>query len=100
VIFIWSTYPVYRPLPERHYHVVNKNFAEEYITTSEGVARQETCMELLFESQHPPKTLVLERTDDDRLRLVITLRKLGQETILEYFLDDQDRDRLALALGK
>jgi hypothetical protein len=57
-------------------------------------------MEPLFESEHSPKTLVLERTDDDRLRMVITLRKLGQETILEYFLDEQDRGRLALALGK
>ena len=46
-----------------------------------------------------PKTLVLERADDDRLRLMITLKKLGQETILEYFLDEQDRAQLALALG-
>lgn len=57
-------------------------------------------MDMLFESEHAPKTLVLERTDDDRLRMVITLKKLGQETILEYFLDEQDRGRLALALGK
>ena len=57
-------------------------------------------MDLLFETENQPKTLFLERTDDDRLRLVITLKKLGQETILEYFLDDQDRGRLALALGK
>jgi hypothetical protein len=56
-------------------------------------------MELLFESEHPPKTMVLERTDDDRLRLIITLKKLGQETVLEYFLDDQDREQLAQALG-
>ena len=57
-------------------------------------------MDMLFESEHAPKTLVLERTDDDRLRMVITLKKLGQETILEYFLDEEDRGRLALALGK
>ena len=57
-------------------------------------------MDLLFETENQPKTLFLERTDDDRLRLVITLKKLGQETILEYFLDEQDRGRLALALGK
>jgi hypothetical protein len=56
-------------------------------------------MELLFESEHPPKTMVLERTDDDRLRLIITLKKLGQETVLEYFLDDQDREQLAQVLN-
>jgi len=57
-------------------------------------------LKTLFESEHPPKTLVLESTDDGRLRLVVSLRKLGQETILEYFLDEQDKSGLMQALGK
>lgn len=56
-------------------------------------------METLFTSEHPPKTMELERTDDDRLRLVISLSKLGQTTILEYFLDDADVEALKKALA-
>lgn len=55
-------------------------------------------METLFQSEHPPKTMELERTDDGRLRLLITLKKLGQETILEYFLDEDDVNSLSEAL--
>ena len=57
-------------------------------------------METLFQSEHPPKTMDLERADDGRLRLVITLKKLGQETILEYFLDEDDANGLAKALSR
>ncbi|MCH8223899.1 MAG: hypothetical protein IH868_10875 [Chloroflexi bacterium] len=57
-------------------------------------------METLFQSEHPPKTMELERADDGRLRLVITLKKLGQETILEYFLDEDDANGLAKALSQ
>ncbi len=57
-------------------------------------------METLFQSEHPPKTMVLERTDDGGLRLIVTLKKLGQETILEYFLDEEDVTRLIEALGR
>ncbi len=56
-------------------------------------------METIFSSEHPPKTMVLERMDDDRLRLVISLSKLGQTTILEYFLDDADVEALKKALA-
>jgi hypothetical protein len=42
----------------------------------------------------------LERTEDGRLRLIVTLKKLGQETILEYFLDEEDVIRLIEALGR
>lgn len=56
-------------------------------------------MEKLFSSEHPPKTMELERTDDGRLRLVVSLSKLGQVTILEYFLDDDDVDALKKALA-
>ena len=34
-------------------------------------------METLFTTSREPKTLELENTDDGRLRLVITLKKLG-----------------------
>ena len=57
-------------------------------------------MERLFKSEHPPKTMVLERAEDGRLRLLITLKKLGQETILEYFLDEDDANGLAKALSR
>jgi len=57
-------------------------------------------METLFQSEHPPKTMELERTDDGRLRLIVTLKKLGQETVLEYFLDEEDVTRLTEALGR
>ena len=42
----------------------------------------------------------LERTDDGRLRVVIALKKLGQETVLEYFLDEDDVARLTEALSR
>lgn len=56
-------------------------------------------MEKLFSSEHPPKTMELERTDDGRLRLAVSLSKLGQVTILEYFRDDDDVDALKKALA-
>ena len=55
-------------------------------------------METIFSSEHPPKTMQIERTDDGQLRLVVSLSKLGQNTILEYFLDDADVDALKKAL--
>ncbi len=56
-------------------------------------------MEKLFSSEHPPKTMELERTDDGRLRLVVSLSKLGQNTMLEYFLDYDDVVALKKALA-
>jgi hypothetical protein len=56
-------------------------------------------METIFSSEHPPKTMEIERTDDGQLRLVVSLSKLGQNTILEYFLDDNDVDALKKALA-
>ena len=47
-----------------------------------------------------PKTLELERTDDGLLRLVVTIRKLGQITSLEYFLDTEQAELLSQALSK
>ena len=55
-------------------------------------------METLFESAHDPKTMTVERTDDGRLRVVISMKKLGQATMLEYFLDEDDVSGLKRAL--
>ena len=56
-------------------------------------------MEYLFQTSREPKTLELEKTDDGRLRLVITLSKLGVTTALEYFLDDDEANLLSRALA-
>lgn len=56
-------------------------------------------METIFLSEHSPKTMEIERTDEGKLRLIISLSKLGQNTILEYFLDDNDVDALKKALA-
>ena len=55
-------------------------------------------METLFQSAHDPKTMTLEKTDDGRLRVVIVLAKLGQATMLDYFLDEDDVRELKQAL--
>ena len=57
-------------------------------------------MENILNLSREPKTLELEKTDDGTLRLVITLKKLGQLTAMEYFLDQEDARKLAEALGR
>ncbi|MCH7498033.1 MAG: hypothetical protein IH971_09295 [Candidatus Marinimicrobia bacterium] len=57
-------------------------------------------VEQLFRTSHEPKTLELERTDDGRLRLLLTLKKLGYETKLEYFLDEEEAKQLSAALKR
>jgi len=57
-------------------------------------------METLFRTSREPKTLELEKTDDGRLRLLITLKKLGMVTMLEYFLDENEAHLLRAALQK
>ena len=57
-------------------------------------------MESLLAISREPKTLELEKTDDGRFRLVITLKKLGAVTALEYFLDQDDATSLREALSK
>ena len=57
-------------------------------------------MENILNLSREPKTLDLERTDDGTLRLVITLKKLGQVSAMEYFLDEEDAQKLAEALGR
>ncbi len=57
-------------------------------------------METLFRTSREPKTVELENTDDGRLRLLITLKKLGMVTMLEYFLDEKEAQQLSAALQK
>ncbi len=57
-------------------------------------------METLFRTSREPKTVELENTDDDRLRLLITLKKLGMVTTIEYFLDEIEAQQLSAALQK
>jgi hypothetical protein len=57
-------------------------------------------MQNILNLSREPKTLDLERADDGTLRLVITLKKLGQVSAMEYFLDGEDALKLAEALGR
>ena len=57
-------------------------------------------MEIIFESNHEPKKLQIEKTDDHKYRILITLKKLGAITALEYFLDAEEARLLSEALTK
>jgi hypothetical protein len=54
----------------------------------------------LYRTSRDPKTLELEKTDDDRYRIVITVKKLGAVTAVEYFLDQNEAKQLSEALTK
>ena len=54
----------------------------------------------VFELSHDPKTLELEEAADGRVRLVLTLSKLGQVTKLDFFLDADEARALATALTR
>jgi hypothetical protein len=56
--------------------------------------------ETLYKTFREPKTLELEKTDDDRYRIVITVKKLGAVTAVEYFLDQNEAQQLKEALTK
>ena len=56
-------------------------------------------MQRLIEIAHDPKVLELEKEDDGRLRLVLTLQKLGVVTKLDFFLTQPDAQALGRALG-
>ena len=58
------------------------------------------AVESLMKTSQGPKTLELEKTDDGRLRLIITVDKLGMTTKVEYFLEPTEAKGLADALGK
>ena len=57
-------------------------------------------MDNILNLSREPKTLELEKTDDGGFRLVITLKKLGQVSAMEYFLDQEDARKLGEALGR
>jgi hypothetical protein len=54
----------------------------------------------IYETSRDPKTLEVEKTEDGRYRLVITVRKLGAVTAVEYFLDSAEAQQLSSALTK
>lgn len=54
----------------------------------------------LYQTVREPKTLELEKTEDGRYRLVITVKKLGALTAVEYFLDPGEAQQLSEALTK
>ncbi len=56
--------------------------------------------EPLYKISREPKTLELEKTEDGRYRLLITVQKLGALTAVEYFLDPDDARQLSEALTK
>jgi hypothetical protein len=54
----------------------------------------------IYQTAREPKILELEKTDDGRYRLVITVKKLGATTAVEYFLDQAESYQLSQALTK
>jgi hypothetical protein len=56
--------------------------------------------ELIYQTSRDPKTLQLEKTEDGRYRLVISVKKLGAYTAVEYFLDGNEAEQLSQALTK
>lgn len=57
-------------------------------------------MPILFQTTREPKTLQLEKMEDGAYRLLITLKKLGAVSALEYFLDQKEAQLLREALTK
>jgi hypothetical protein len=55
--------------------------------------------EIIYQTSRDPKTLQLEKTEDGRYRLVITVKKLGAFTAVEYFLDQNEALLLSQALS-
>jgi hypothetical protein len=54
----------------------------------------------LYGLTHDAKILELERADEGRVRLVLTLNKLGQSVKLDFILDEDEASALATALIK
>ena len=59
-------------------------------------------MTTLYQTTNESKTLEIEDTTRDGLpfRLVITLRKLGVVTMLDYFISPEEAQEIARALTK
>ncbi len=52
----------------------------------------------VFVLAHEPKLLELEQATEDRVRLILTLSKLGQVTKLDFVLDRGEAEAFAAAL--
>jgi hypothetical protein len=55
-------------------------------------------MEAILKILREPKTLELEKTDDGRYRILITVKKLGAFTAVEFFLNRDEAQRLGEVL--
>ena len=51
-------------------------------------------METILKISHEPKTFEVEKTDDGRYRIQITVKKLGALTAVEFFLDKGEAQKL------
>ncbi len=54
----------------------------------------------LYKTIHDVKTLEIEEASDKRLRLVLTLQKLGVTTKLDFFIDVKEAKEISLVLHK
>ncbi len=54
----------------------------------------------LYKTVHDAKTLEIEEASDGRLRIVITLQKLGVITKLDFFISDAETKEIESALHK
>lgn len=54
----------------------------------------------LYKTVHDAKTLEIEEAGDKRLRLVLTLQKLGVTTKLDFFIDEKEVQEIASVLHK
>jgi hypothetical protein len=52
----------------------------------------------IYEIHHEPKSLQLEKTEDDRYRLMLIVKKLGAVTAIEFFLDPEEAQKLSESL--
>ena len=62
--------------------------------------KQRCAVEQLYQLAHDAKLLELERADEGRVRLVLTLNKLGQLVKLDFILHEDEASALATALSK
>ncbi len=54
----------------------------------------------LYKTVHDVKTLEIEETAEKKLRLVLTLQKLGVTTKLDFFIDEKEAKEISTVLYK
>ena len=52
----------------------------------------------LYKTVHDVKTLEIEEASDKRLRLILTLQKLGVTTKLDFFIDAKEAKGISVVL--